>query len=274
MLGIFKQIYIFDKKHTLIAMSQKLQNHLANGYEVKIGDYISRGFEIMKTNIGAYIGYTVLYFAISFIVNFIPFLNIISSLVISPCLIFGFHLVSKQISQNKGIPIFNTFFNGFNFAGKLIVISIIMFVVFLVCMMPFLISVGVSIFALRNSDSAEIFAAILAGPLPILGIGLAVMIYFGVSWTFSSLVAVFNNKESWAAMEISRKVVGKNWFMIFLFLIVVGIIVAAGVLLMGIGLIFTLPLGLCSLYAAFEDIFGLPEEGKTAEETSPIVEGI
>lgn len=126
-----------------MVMSQKLQNHLANGYEVKIGDHISRGFEIIKTNMGAYIGYTVLYFAISFTINFIPFLNIISSMVISPCLIFGFHLFSKQISQNKGIPTFNTFFNGFNFAGKLIVISIIMFVVFLVCMMPFFISVGV-----------------------------------------------------------------------------------------------------------------------------------
>ncbi len=255
-------------------MSQKLENHLANGYEVKIGDYISRGYEIFKANMGAYIGYTVLYFAISFIVNFIPFLNIISSLVVSPCLIFGFHLVSKQISQNKGIPIFNTFFNGFNFAGKLIVISIIMFVVFLVCMMPFIISVGVSIFALRGSSSEEIFAVILAGPLPILGIGMLVMVYFAVSWTFSSLVSVFHNKESWAAMEISRKVVGKNWFMIFLFLIVVGIIVAAGVLLMGIGLIFTLPLGLCSIYAAFEDIFGMPEEGITTEEISPIAEEI
>lgn len=255
-------------------MSQKLENHLANGYEVKIGDYISRGFEIMKVNMGSYIGYTVVYFAISFIVNLIPFLNIISSLVISPCLIFGFHLVSKQISQNKGIPVFNTFFNGFNFAGKLIVISLIMFVVFLVCIMPFLISVGVSIFALRDSDSTEIFAAIMAGPLPILGVGLLVMVYCSVSWVFASLVAVFHNKESWAAMEISRKVVSKNWFMVLLFLIVVGIIVAAGVLLMGIGLIFTLPLGMCSLYAAFEDIFGFPEEDMSTDEINTIGEGI
>jgi uncharacterized membrane protein len=75
-------------------------------------------------------------------------------------------------------------------------------------------------------------------------------------------------------MEISRKVVGRNWFMIFLFLFVVVIIVGAGVIFFGIGIIFTLPLGMCSLYAAFEDIFGLPDEGKTPEETSQIVEGI
>ncbi len=255
-------------------MSQKLQNNLANGYEVKIGDYISRGYEIFKENMGAYIGYTVLYFLITMVVNFIPFLNIISSLVISPCLVFGFHLVSKQISQDSTIPPFNTFFNGFNSAGKLIVIALITMVVFLICMLPFLISVGVSIFALRDSSSAEIISAVLAGPLPILGIGLLVMAYFGVSWTFSSLVAVFHNKESWAAMEISRKMVGKNWFMIFVFLFVVGVIVGVGFLVLGVGIIFTLPLGMCSLYAAFEDIFGLPDDGKGVDEISQIGEGI
>jgi hypothetical protein len=36
-------------------MSQKLANSLANGYEVKIGDYISRGYEIFKANMGSFI---------------------------------------------------------------------------------------------------------------------------------------------------------------------------------------------------------------------------
>lgn len=255
-------------------MSQKLQNHLGNGYEVKIGDYISRGYEIFKANMGAYIGYTVLYFLITTVVNMIPLLNIISSLVISPCLMFGFHLVSKQISQENTIPTFNTFFGGFNYAGKIIVISLIILLVFVVCMLPFLISVGFSVIALRDSDSSEIIAAILAGPLPILGVGLLVMAYFGVSWCFASLIGVFHNKESWAAMEISRKLVGKNWFMIFLFLIVVGILTAVGFLLLGVGIIFTFPLGICSLYAAFEDICGLPEDGKASDEISQIGEGI
>ncbi|MCP9761781.1 hypothetical protein [Lacihabitans soyangensis] len=255
-------------------MSQKLTSSLASGYEVKIGDYISRGYEIFKANMGAYIGYTVLYFLITTVVNMIPFLNIISSLVISPCLVFGFYLVSKQISQENTLPTFNTFFGGFNYAGKIIVISLITMLVFVVCMMPFLISVGVSIFALRDSDSSEIISAILAGPLPILGVGLLVMVYFAVSWCFASLIAVFHNKESWAAMEISRKLVGKNWFMMLLFLIVVGVVTAAGFLLLGIGIIFTLPLGICSLYAAFEDICGLPEDGKVSDEISQIGEGI
>lgn len=241
-------------------MSQKLANSLANGYEVKIGDYISRGYEILKANMGSFIGYTVLYFAITMVINFIPFLNILGSLIVSPCLVFGFYLVANVISKQNANPPFNTFFNGFNYIAKLIVITLITFVVIMICFMPFIISVGVSIFTLQDSDNEEIWNAILAGPLPILAIGFLIMIYFSISWAFSSMVAVFHNKESWASMEISRKVVGKNWFMILLFLFVVGIIIGAGMLVLGIGIIFTLPLGMCSIYAAFEDIFGLPAE--------------
>lgn len=108
-------------------------------------------------------------------------------------------------------------------------------------MMPFTISVGGSIYALRDSSSEEIFVSILGGPLPIIGIGMLVMVYFAVCWTFSSLLAVFHNKESWAATELSRKMVSKNRFKVFLFLFVVGLIVGAGVMFLGIGIVFTLP---------------------------------
>jgi hypothetical protein len=51
------------------------------------------------------------------------------------------------------------------------------------------------------------------------------------------------------------------------------IIVGAGMLFLGIGIVSTLPLGMSSLYAAFEDIFGLPDVEKTPEETSPLPGG-
>jgi hypothetical protein len=142
-------------------MSQKLENHLANGYEVKIGDYISQGFEILKTNIGAYIGYAVVFSVISLFINFIPFGN----LILSPLLLFGFYLVSNQISQHKTIPPFDTFFNGFQHAGKLIVIALISTLAYLVCVLPFFISVGFSIFSSIGAEASEIFYTIMAGPL-------------------------------------------------------------------------------------------------------------
>jgi hypothetical protein len=239
-------------------MSQKLQNHLANGYEVKIGDYISRGFEIFKANMGSYIGYFLLYILIIMVVSLIPILGSIGNLVLAPCLVFGFHLVSNQISEHKTVPAFSTFFNGFNSAGKLIVIALISGLFILVCMIPFFISFGVSVFSLIGKNNADMFSSLLtSGALPLLGLGMLVFMYFGVSWAFAPFIAVFHNKEAWQAMETSRKLIGKNWFMIFLFLIVNALIASSGIILLGFGLLFTVPLSYCCLYAAYEDIAGI-----------------
>jgi hypothetical protein len=244
-------------------MSQKLQNNLANGYEFKLGEYISRGWEIFKANMGGYLGYFVLYLLILIFLNFIPFLGSIGSMILGPCLIFGFHLVSNQISQHNNIPAFSTFFNGFNHAGKLIVIALITFIIVLACLIPFFISFGVSIFSMIGKSGSDFFTPFIeSGALPFLGLGMLVYLYFGISWIFAPMIAVFHNKEAWAAMEISRKLVGKNWFMFFLFAIVLGFIAVSGVLLIGFGLIFTVPLSYCCLYAAYEDLAGYAENSQ------------
>ncbi len=236
-------------------MSQKLQNHLANGYEVKIGDYISRGWEIFKSNMGGYIGYFVLYGIIAVICNFIPLVNILSSIIITPCLMFGFHLVSNQISEKKVIPEFGTFFNGFQHVGKLALIALITLAVVIVCFLPAGISAGISAFS-NMKDSTAMLTSLLSSSIPLLSIGVLVMLYFIVSWSFAGLIAVFHNKEAWAAMETSRKLISKNWFMMFLLIIVIGLISLSGVILLGFGLLFTIPLGVCCTYAAYEDIAG------------------
>ncbi len=71
-------------------------------------------------------------------------------------------------------------------------------------------------------------------------------------------------------METSRKLIGKNWFMMLLFVIVVGIISVSGFLLLGFGALITFPLGICSLYAAYEDIAGNDQGLKIENEISQI----
>jgi hypothetical protein len=70
-------------------------------------------------------------------------------------------------------------------------------------------------FAISDSNFEEIFTKFFARPLPIFGKGILVMAYFALSRTFSSLVAVLHNKESWVSMELSRNKVCNNWFMTF-----------------------------------------------------------
>ena len=59
----------------------------------------------------------------------------------------------------------------------------------------------------------------------------------------------------WAAMELSRKMVTRHWFMIFAFLIVYGLLVIAGLIACCVGIFVTMPIGFAALMYAYETIF-------------------
>jgi len=63
----------------------------------------------------------------------------------------------------------------------------------------------------------------------------------------------------WEAMELSRKMVSKHWFVVFGFLIVYSLVVLAGVIGCCIGIFVTLPIGLAALMCAYERIFSQPQ---------------
>jgi uncharacterized membrane protein len=59
----------------------------------------------------------------------------------------------------------------------------------------------------------------------------------------------------WEAMESSRKLVTKHWFLVFAFLLVIGLLAAAGVIACCIGIFVTMPIFFASIMYAYETIF-------------------
>jgi len=57
-------------------------------------------------------------------------------------------------------------------------------------------------------------------------------------------------------MEASRKIITKKWFSMFFFILILGLLNLGGLLLMGFGLLLTVPLSGCAVIAAYEDIVG------------------
>jgi hypothetical protein len=260
-------------------MTQKLQNSIENGYTVEIGNYFSRGYDIMKQNMGGYIGFALLSFMITFVANLIPFLNILAGIVITPCLFFGFHLVSYRISAKREIPPFNEFFNGFNHFSKIVVITLLVFVITLALFIPLILVFGIgtfwSVITASGMNSAETMRnafAGLGGTMIILFlITMLAYLYLAVSLMFSSLIAVFHNVEAVDAMKLSWKVINKNWLMWIVMMIGLGIMLFVGALFCLVGLLFALPLYYCIVYAAFEDVCGVPEiDGDHNDEISMI----
>ena len=198
-------------------LKEKTEHLIAQGYETDAGSYIRRGWDIFQDNIGIFIAYTLVTILISVAAAFIPF----GSILVAGPLTAGFYIVANKIS--KGEPYeFGTFFKGFDYFLPLLLYSLI----------------------------SGIFVALGLVALIIPGI------YLAVGYTFAPLFIVFAKMEFWDGMEFSRKLVTKRWWDIFGLVLLLMLINLVGALAFLVGLLFTIPLSCCAIYAAFEDIIG------------------
>jgi hypothetical protein len=95
------------------------------------------------------------------------------------------------------------------------------------------------------------------GCLTLLGAALCILpgIFLSVAWIFSIPLVIDRRMRFWDAMEFSRKVVTRHWFMVLGLLVLVGLIAAAGLIACCIGFFVTVPLAWIALMYAYEDIF-------------------
>ncbi|MEM9930668.1 MAG: BPSS1780 family membrane protein, partial [Bacteroidota bacterium] len=220
-------------------------------YSLNIGDYLSRGFELVGKQPGLFIGFTVVYFIILMVSQIFP----LATAIVSPPLAVGFYLAAQKAEAGRYLE-FGDFFKGFDFIGPLILITLIQTGLMILLMIPFGASLFFAIgFAGDTFDQGDVLLPVLIACLVVIPI-----MYLMISWCLAPFLVAFHKMDAWPAMEASRKIVSKNWFSFFLFYILVGIVMMAGALALGIGLIYTVPAGMCIFYAAFRDVVGLPED--------------
>lgn len=247
------------------AIKERINDLINNGYNFKFGDYISEGFRIVQKNIGLFVGYTVIYFLMSSVMGSIPVIGSLASIVISPVLMAGFYIVAHKVQNNREAE-FSNFFDGFKdfkeIAIAAVMITLITVGLFVV---PFLLIVGVdNLMGIFNAYQEFISTAdpyVFEGVFDIfkerwwlIFLGMIPAIYFSISYYWTYLFIIFYKLPAWEAMEASRKTVTKNWGIIFLFLFVVGLIGGMGIILLFIGILFTIPVMTSAIYASFADV--------------------
>jgi hypothetical protein len=198
-------------------LKQRADELISRGYNTDAGKYISKGYSIFEKDLGKFIGYTALYFLITIASCSIPF----APVFLTGPLTAGFFIVARKINKNESYD-FGDFWKGFEYFVPLFLFTLI--------------------------SSILGFLAFLALIIP--------GIYLVVGWTFAIPFIIFGKMEFWDGMEYSRKLVTKKWWNIFGFLILLFLINLAGAMVFFVGLLFTVPITYCALYAAFEDIVG------------------
>jgi hypothetical protein len=221
-------------------------------YELDIGSCFSRSWELVKNNFWPTVGVSTLIFVI------IAAFQQICGLFTSP-IIQGM-IREKQISPG-GILI-------------VVLVSILSAPIYMVLMSGLMVyflklirgepaSVGDAFSGFGPMIGQLVLLGLVTNVLALIGYALCIIpgLFLQVAWLFALPLVIDRRMNFWDAMELSRKMVCKHWFIVFAFLIVYGLVVLAGVIACCIGILVTIPIGLGAWMYAYETIFSRPQTG-------------
>ncbi len=254
-------------------------------YSVDIGGFLSRGWAIFTQNPLGFLGFSILAGIVIAVISIIPVpFGLIGDMLISGIVLgtisglfqAGYYRVAFKISQGQSSE-FIDFFKGFQnkFFLPIFLASLVMSIILSLLRLPFATSINAAAIRFQqkmleaNSTDPNLtiklpeipFPEGITGPLWVVGIILLIpAIYLGVAYSFSIPLIMDKQINFWPAMETSRKLLTKKWFPYFGFSIVLGLINLGGFLACCIGVIFTAPLTICAVAAAYENIVGLSGE--------------
>ncbi len=219
---------------------------LASDYELDIGTCIGRSWELLKENFWPIVGVSFLVLLVNGALNQLlglisrPAMNdMIQRHQFSPT---GIGLV--VFTSVLGAPVTNIMMGGlFRYYLKL------------VRRQP--ASVGDAFSGFTEGVGQLALLGLIQGLLFLIALGFCVLpgVYLGVAWYFATPLVADRGMPFWEAMEFSRKMVSKHWFLLFGFMLVVGLISVSGVLACCVGALATLPLGLIAMMYGYEAIF-------------------
>lgn len=240
----------------------KVEQLLTEGYEFEFGDYISKGWKILSQNAGTFIVYTFLSFLLLIVCLIIPIIGWLALFfAVGPALYAGYFLLAQQ-AVDEGTAELGTGFKGFKKIGRILPVFLLTMLIQILAAIPYYMVIGPDLYNFYTDFAADPEAMLGEQPPGAgwLGILQIIPYYFTVAYSFAIPFALFKDLGAWEAMEASRKIITKKWFIFFAFSLILSLIVGVGILLLFLGIFFTMSMFFTSTYVAFDDIVGVNEE--------------
>ncbi|HUF79589.1 MAG TPA: hypothetical protein VMN03_00525, partial [Burkholderiales bacterium] len=177
--------------------------------------------------------------------QFIPIVGILASLLLTQVFYGGLYFFFVKMSRGEETVIGDGF-SGFSIAfGQLVLLSLVMNLLIGIVMLPAVLPiVGM---ALWQWDPWVMVPLTILLALP--------AIYLNIAWMLAAILVIDRGLEFWDAMELSRTVVSKHWFSVFFTVFLAGILAGLGVIGLGIGLIFTMPIIFATIAIVYSTLF-------------------
>ncbi len=227
--------------------SSAATDFLQRDYELDLGDCISRAWTLVKNDFGPIVGTSALVIIAMFGIN--QLFGLITHPFISE-MIFNRKMSVHGILIVAGVTIISAPFSTIFMAG------LFKYYLKLIRGEPANIS---SAFSGFGSETGQLILLSLAQMvLVMLGYAFCLIpgVYLAIAWYFAVPLVIDRRMSFWSAMELSRRMVSKHWFMVFACLLVFGLLATSGAIACGVGLFVTMPIGTIALMYAYETIFG------------------
>jgi uncharacterized membrane protein len=186
----------------------------SSGYRLSYESTLQVGFNLFRKAPAEFIMFSLL--------GLLVFSNPVSGILLGGPVMASYLHMAHLSSRDQPIE-FADFFRGFEKAGSLIKLNLLILVIV------------------------------------VLGLAMLVVpgLYFAVSYVFSHFFVWFFDKNPSEAIRLSRKTVSGNFGQILVLMLILAGINLIGIMALGVGILLTMPFSFCVLYAAFDDVIGI-----------------
>jgi uncharacterized membrane protein len=218
-----------------VGASGSLEDALAGRYDFDIGQVMREAWNLTRGMKASFWGAAFIVYAIFFVLALVAasvagksgVMQFIPSIVLGtlgPVLFIG--LMMMGVRRAAGLPI--SFATAFSYLDRALTVFL---------------------------------ASLLTTLLTYVGLVLIIIpgIYLAISYCMTMLLIADRRFTPWQAMETSRKAVTKRWFQFFGLMLVVGLVVFASAIPLGIGLIWTAPWATNVIGVVYRRTFGVAQ---------------
>ena len=236
---------------------------------------LDRSFALWKSNFLPLVGTTLLVLFLQMLTNVIPLLGSIAGILLNGVFYGG--LYYYYLGKMRGEPrTVGDVFEGFKRAFVPLMLSTVLttllsaVVVLLFCG-PLFWALVQNAAVLKTAPASFNFPEIT----PLVGAGMffgfVFLAYLSIGWIFTFALIIDHGLGAWTAMEVSRRVVTRQWFRVFFVAFLGGLLAMLGLIGLFIGVFLTLPLAFGALLYAYEDLCNPAPRAGAVATSEPFV---
>jgi len=226
---------------------------IARGAPLDVFGCLGRAFDLWKAHLLPLTGVTFVVVMATLLIGVVPIIGSLSSLVLTGVFYGGLYYYYLGVMRGQPRELGDAF-AGFTRALAPLALTNLLQVGLVFILMLLLFGPWVLYFIFAFQQGGE------PSPLAFAGFGLCALplVYVSVAWTFAFTLVIDRGLGPWTALEVSRRVVTRQWFRVFAVMLLGGLVALLGLIGLIVGVFFTLPIFIAAVLCAYEDLFRPP----------------